>query len=187
MADFGLPARGFKWLTRYEKDSLDVMNIADDSDIGYILVVGLKIPVENHDLYDQFPLCPDNVVIGEGHVSTYTRKLYAACGIQLRTTKKPCLSLTDKTHSAVQYRTLQSYICLGVVLKRFHKVIRFTQSLWLKDFMKYTTDKRSSAINDFDKMVYKSVACNVLGKSIQSVKSRSMLELSPRQINFACS
>ena len=68
MADFGLPAHGFKWLTQYEKDSLDVMNIADDSYIGYILVVGLKIPVENHDLYDQFRLCPENVVIGEEHV-----------------------------------------------------------------------------------------------------------------------
>ena len=172
MADFRLPTHGFKWLTQNEMDNFDVMNIADDSDTGYILVVDLEIPVEHHDLYDQFPLCPENVVIGEEHVSPYTRELSAACGIQLRPAKKLCLSLTDKTRYAVHYRTLQSYIRLGVVLKRVHKVIRFTQSLWLQDFMKYTTDKRRGATNDFDKMLYKSVACNVFGKSIENVKRR---------------
>ena len=108
IADFRLPTHGFKWLTWIEKDSLDVMNIADDSDTGYILVVGLEIPVEHHKLYDQFPLCPENVVIGEEHVSPYTREMSATCGIQLRRTKKLCLSLTDKTHYLVHYMTLQA-------------------------------------------------------------------------------
>ena len=148
------------------------MNIEEDSDTGYILVVDLEVPDENHDLYDQFPLCPENVLIDPDHVSEYTKNLATACNINLRPTRKLCLTLHDKTRYCVHYLTLQSYIRHGLVLKHVHKVISFRQSLWLHDFMKFTTEKRRNATNQFDKMLYKSVACNVFGKSIENVKQR---------------
>ena len=38
--------------------------------------------------------------------------------------------------------------------------------------MKFTTEIRRNATHQFDKMLYKSVACNVFGKSIENVKQR---------------
>ncbi|MEW8548185.1 MAG: hypothetical protein AB2693_32175 [Candidatus Thiodiazotropha sp.] len=172
MADFPLPTYGFKWLSNHELENFDVMSIPEDSDTGYVVVADLEIPEGQHDKFDQFPMCPENVEIGEEQVSQYTRELAAACNMKLRPTKKLCLSLNDKTRYAVHYRTLQSYLRHGVVLRHVHKVISFRQSLWLQDFMEYTTERRRSAGNEFDKILYKSVANNVFGKSIENVKQR---------------
>ena len=117
-------------------------------------------------------MCPENIEIGEEDVSEYTRQLAATCNIKLRPTKKLCLTLKDKKRYTVHYSTLKCYISNGVVLERVHKVLSFCQSLWLHDFMKFTTDKRRNATNEFDKMLYKSVANNVFGKSIENVKQR---------------
>ena len=38
--------------------------------------------------------------------------------------------------------------------------------------MSFTTEKRRMATNEFDAFLYKSVACNVFGKSIENVKQR---------------
>ena len=73
MLERPLPTYNFKFLSQYDIDRLDIMNIEEDSDTGYILVVDLEVPDENHDLYDQFPLCPENVLIDPDHVSEYTK------------------------------------------------------------------------------------------------------------------
>ena len=172
MAEYLLPTYGFRWLSDFEIDRLDIMAIPADSDTGYILVCDIKYPDGLHDIHDAYPMCPENIVIGEEDVSPYTKELTAECGITLRPGKKLCLTLRSKTHYAVHYRTLQCYLRHGLVLKQIHKVVAFRQSLWLHDFMLYTTEKRRSATNDFDSMLYKSVACNVFGKTIENVKQR---------------
>ena len=103
MADFRLPTYGFKWLSQFEIERFDVMGIAADSDTGYILVCDLEYPDELHDMHDPFPLCPENVIIGEEDVSQYTKELAAACKINLRESKKLCLSLRPKKQYAVHY------------------------------------------------------------------------------------
>lgn len=72
-----------------------IMSVAEDSDTGYVLVADLEIE-GYHDIFDQFPMCPENVEIGEDQVSQYTRELAAACNMKLRPTKKLCLSLSAK-------------------------------------------------------------------------------------------
>ena len=172
MADFRLPTYGFKWLSQFEIERFDVMSVPADSDTGYILVCDIEYPDELHDFHDRFPMAPENVVIGEEDVSPYTKDLAAACKVNLHACKKLCLSLKPKTRYTVHYLTLQCYLRHGLVLTRIHKVISFRQSLWLQDFMKFTTGKRRSATNEFDRMLYKSVACNVFGKSNENVKQR---------------
>ena len=56
-----LPMDSFAWLTEDEFDGLDISNVSEDSDIGYIvyiLEVDLERPTELHDLHSDFPLCP---------------------------------------------------------------------------------------------------------------------------------
>lgn len=98
--------------------------------------------------------------------------------------EKLCLTLRFKTNYAVHYRTLQCYLRHGLVLKQIHKVVAFTQSLWLHDFMLYTTEKRRSGTNDFDSMLYKSVACNVFEKTIENVKQRVNVRILRPQKRF---
>ena len=172
MADFPLPMYGFMWLTKYETDNLNLKDIRADSDTGYILVCDLECPEDKHDKFDAFPLCPENITVGVDNVSPYSRELAAACNMNLRASKKLCLTLSPKKHYAVHYFTLQSYFLHGMILSHIHKVISFRQLLWLQELMKFTTKKRRNATNEFDSMLYKSVACNVFGKSIENVKQQ---------------
>ena len=164
MADFPL-TYGFRWLTKYEIDNLNLKDIPADSDTDYILVCDLECPEHKHDKFDAFPLCPENITVGVDNISPYSRELAAACNMNLRASKKLCLTLSPKKNYAVHYLTLQSYFRHGMILSHIHKVISFRQLLWLQEFMKFTTKKRRSATNEFDSMLYKSVACNVFGKS----------------------
>ena len=40
--------------------NIDVLNVADDSSIGYILEVDLEYPVDIHDRHKDLPLCPEH-------------------------------------------------------------------------------------------------------------------------------
>jgi hypothetical protein len=48
MTDFALPLYGFRYLTVYELDRLNIMDIQPDAHKGYIFTVDLEIPVEMH-------------------------------------------------------------------------------------------------------------------------------------------
>lgn len=47
----------FVWLIEDEFDGLDILNVFEDSDIGYILEVDLEYLVEFYDFYSDFLLC----------------------------------------------------------------------------------------------------------------------------------
>ena len=164
MADFPLPTFGFRWMSEFEIERFDVMSVPADSNSGYILICDIKYPDDLHDLHDAYPMCPESRLIGEEDVSQYTRDLAASCNMTLRPDRKLCLTLHDKSHYAVHYLTLQCYIRHGLQVTKVHKVVVFSQSFWLQDFVQYTTKKRRESTNDFDNMLYKSVACNVFGK-----------------------
>ena len=51
-----LPYGGFQWVENPEY--INVLNVADDSSMGYILEVDLEYPVELHDPHKDLPLCP---------------------------------------------------------------------------------------------------------------------------------
>ena len=150
MADFRVPTYDFKWLSQFEIERFHVMSVPAESDMGYILVCDIGYPEELHDFHDSFPMAPENVVIGEEDASPYTKELAAPYKVNLHACKKLCLSPKPKTRYTVHYLTLQCYLRHGLVLTRIYKVISFRQSLWLQDFIKFTTGKRRSATNDFD-------------------------------------
>lgn len=84
MAEYPLPTYGFRWLSDFEIDPLDIMAVPADSDTGYIPVCDIEYPDGLHDIHDAYPMCPENIVIGEEDVSPYTKELTAECGITLR-------------------------------------------------------------------------------------------------------
>lgn len=55
-----LPYEEFRWLTEQEIEHLDVRNISDDGEEGYILEVDLEYPSELHNLHSDYPLAPES-------------------------------------------------------------------------------------------------------------------------------
>ena len=58
-----LPTGEFDWLNEEEISNLDITQITDDSEEGYILEVDLKYPKEIHDLHNDYPLAPAKMKI----------------------------------------------------------------------------------------------------------------------------
>ena len=55
-----LPNEGFKWLKNIDK--FDITSISDKSPIGYILKIDLEYPDKLHELDNDFPLAPKNLL-----------------------------------------------------------------------------------------------------------------------------
>ena len=53
-----LPLRGFKWVP----DEIDILNVPEDSNLGFILEVDLEYPKELHDKYNLYPLAPEGTI-----------------------------------------------------------------------------------------------------------------------------
>ena len=55
-----LPYERFKWLKNVDKS--DVMSIYEKSPMGYLLEVDLKYSDQLHELHNDYPLAPENLL-----------------------------------------------------------------------------------------------------------------------------
>lgn len=155
-----LPINNFEWLNDLD---LNVMNIADDSDIGYILEVDLvDYPDHLHDAHSDLPYCPENKPPpGKTH-------------------SKPIAILDKKERYIIHYRNLKQCIKAGIVLKKIHRIVQFRQTPWLKSYIDLNTKMRTIAANDFEKNLYKLMVCAIFGKTMENVRKYSIVKLVTR-------
>ena len=57
-------------------------------------------------------------------------------------TEKIVPNLNDKTKYVTHYVNLKLYTRLGMRLKHIHRILEFTQRLWIKAYIDFNTDKR---------------------------------------------
>ncbi|GFU77872.1 uncharacterized protein TNCV_1138801 [Trichonephila clavipes] len=89
-----LPLKDFVWSDK-DLTEQDILNLSDESDVGYILEVDLEYPSDLHDKHSDFPLAPEN-------------KPPPNC-------KEPRLltTLEPKTKYILHYSNLKLYLKLG--------------------------------------------------------------------------
>ncbi|XP_052855203.1 uncharacterized protein LOC128263964 [Drosophila gunungcola] len=154
-----LPLSGFKFLDKEEVESFDYKNISVDGNIGYMLEVDLEYPSDRHDLHNYLPFCPENKVPPGGKQG----KLIA--------------DLTDKSEYIIHLKQLQLCLEQGLIVKKIHRVLSFTQSCWLKPYIDLNTDQRKIAENDFEKNFFKLMNNAIYGKTMENVAKRRKVAL----------
>ena len=109
-----LPEKEFYWLNEDEIDQLDTMNIADDSDTGFILEVDLDYPSCLHEEHNDYPMAVESVKISKDMLSPFTKELEK----ELKLKHKPCTKLVPNLHPkekyVLHYRILKQYIAHGL-------------------------------------------------------------------------
>ena len=98
----------------------------------------------------------------------------------MKKNKKLILNLHDKHKYVVHIRNLQFYLQHGLILKKIHRCIKFTQSEWLKPWIDFNTKKRIQATekgNDFEKDLFKLMNNAVFGKTMENVRNHCDFEL----------
>ena len=111
-----LPVNGFKWVKNVSKfDENFIKNYDEDSDKGYILEVDVEYPKNLHDLHSDLPFLPERMKINK------CRKLVC--------------NLYDKNNYVVHIRSLKQSLNHELILKKVHRVIKFNQEAWLKEYI----------------------------------------------------
>lgn len=146
-----LPYDNFVWLQHDDlTETFNVNNISDDSITGYILEVDLEYPQHLHKWHSDFPFCLEH--------RTNTNKLVA--------------TLYNKENYIIHYINLKQALKAGIIFKKIHKVLQFSQRPWLKPYIELNTNLRTQASNNFEKDFYKLMNNAVFGKTLENVDKR---------------
>ncbi|CAN7978935.1 unnamed protein product [Ixodes persulcatus] len=92
---------------------------------------------------------------------------------QLESERKLLVTFYPKRNYIIHYRNLKLYLELGLKLKVIHRVLKFSQSAFLKDFIDFNHNLRKQATNAFQKNLSKLIMNSIYGKTIED----------PRQYN----
>ena len=123
-----LPVESFKWvddLTMFTEDI--IKGYAEESDIGYLLLVDIEYPKTLRMLHSDLPFLPDRMKVNK--------------------VKKLVCNVTDKENYSIHIVALKKALNHGLVLKKVHSVISFRQEAWLKLYIDLNTELRKNAKN----------------------------------------
>ena len=167
-----LPTGNFKWLSQNQIEKTNLGKYTENSKKGLILEVDLEYPQELHDLHNDYPLGPEKIKVAKDMLSDYCKKIADKFNISSGLVHKLIPTLNDKEKYILHYRNLQSYLSLGLKLKKIHRVLEFNQSPWLKQYIDLNTQKRTHAKNSFEKDFFKLMNNSVFGKTMENIRKR---------------
>uniref|UniRef100_A0A6P7GY74 Uncharacterized protein LOC114344439 n=1 Tax=Diabrotica virgifera virgifera TaxID=50390 RepID=A0A6P7GY74_DIAVI len=154
-----LPWKNFKWLSDQEIEQFNVFDIDDNGEKGYMLEVDLHYPPNIHEQHNDLPFCPESIIPPRGKFKKLIPNLY------------------DKKKYVLHYRNLKQCIQYGLRLEKVHRIIEFSQSLWLKKYIDLNTSLRNNATNAFERDLFKLLVNAVFGKSIEDKSKRHDIRL----------
>ena len=180
-----LPIRNFRFLTPEETTKFNVMNVNKNSSTGYILEVDLLYPPHLHELHNDFPLAPEKRKIKPEDWSPWLESTTEHYGLKKKAgAEKLITSFHEKKNYVTHFATLQLYIELGMQLTRVHKVLAFEQSPWIKEYIKFNSDKRKAAKSKFEQDLFKLLTNSIFGKTLQDAMKKIDFKLTTNKRQF---
>ena len=144
-----LPTHGFEWMKVDELETWERHSC--------ILEVDLEYPKNLHDLHNDYPLAPEQIVVNK--------------------VSKLIPNLGDKKKYVLHYENLKQYLELGLKLTHIHRGIKFKESPWLEKYISLNTKLRTEAKNDFEKDFFKLMNNSVFGKTMENIRNRVDVKL----------
>ena len=144
-----LPTHGFEWMKVDELETWERLPC--------ILEVDLEYPKNLHDLHNDYPLAPEQIMVNK--------------------VSKLIPNLGDKKKYVLHYENLKHYLKLGLKLTHIHRGIKFKESPWLEKYISLNTKLRTEAKNEFEKDFFKLMNNSVFGKTMENIRNRVDVKL----------
>ncbi|GBN09915.1 hypothetical protein AVEN_188053-1, partial [Araneus ventricosus] len=169
-----LPTHEFSW----SQEPADYLNIPDDSDEGYILEVDLEYPPELHHQHNCYPLAPEKTTVNHSEYSNYAKEILTRLNLpKCKPSVKLIPNLRNKEKYVIHYRNLKFYVKLGLKVTKVHRILKFQQSEWLKNYINFNTEQRQKATTNFEKDLFKLLNNAVFGKTMENLRNRVKIDL----------
>ena len=133
-------------------------SISENSSDRYIFDVDLEYLNELHELHNDYPLALEKREISHNMLSNYFSSIankYEIYQTKTEAVNKLISNLGNKSKYSLHYRNLQLYLSPEIKLVSVHRIYIFKQSVWLKKYIDFNTNKRNNAGNSFEKDVFK--------------------------------
>ena len=144
-----LPTHGFEWMKVDELETWEKLPC--------ILEVDLEYPKNLHDLHNDYPLAPEQIMVNK--------------------VSKLIPNLGNKKKYVLHYENLKQYLKLGLKLTHIHRGIKFKESPWLEKYISLNTKLRTEAKNEFEKDFFKLMNNAVFGKTMENIRNRVDVKL----------
>ena len=144
-----LPTHGFEWMKMEELETWELHSC--------ILEVDLEYPKNLHDLHNDYPLAPEQIMVNK--------------------VSKLIPNLGDKKKYILHYENLKQYLKLGLKLTNIYRGIKFKESPWLEKYISLNTKLRTEAKNEFEKDFFKLMNNSVFGKTTENIRNRVDIKL----------
>ena len=144
-----LPVGDFKWMTEEQ--------LGNWQDMPCVLDVDLEYPKELHDLHNEYPFCPERKTVNK------VEKLIPTLG--------------NKERYVVHYSLLKQALKHGLIMKKIHQGITFSESDALAVYIGKNTKLQAMAKNEFEKDFFKLMNNSVFGKTMENIRKRVNVKL----------
>lgn len=154
-----LPHSDFELIENPMFQVSDILCLQDNSDVGYIFDVDLEYPESLHDHHNDLPFCPQKCVPPGSKTSKLIPNLY------------------DKYNYVIHYIHLKTCLKHGLILKNIHRVIKFKQGPYLKEYIDLNTELRQKAKSQFEQDFFKLLNNSIFGKTLEDTERRLNVKL----------
>ena len=154
-----------------------ILNMPQDSAIGYFVEVDLECPTDVHDNQRVYPQSPVKEIVQDEWLSDFQFSLKEQYNIPEAKVPKLLRTLFDKRNYVVHYKLLQLYVQLGLRITKLHRVLQFNLERWLEPYITLNSNMRKNTTNKFQQNNYKLMNSFVYGKTIESKRRQSRVEI----------
>ena len=128
------PVNNFQWIKDTSQFNEDfIKHYSEESGEGHFLVVDVHYIEKLHELHNDLRFLSERM--------------------KIRKVEKLVANLHDETEYIIHIKNLKQVFNHELVLKKFHKVIKFNQDAWLKPYIDMNTDLIKKTKNDFENIL----------------------------------